>query len=107
MRFSLALAAAGLAQTAFAAPQPSRGFGCGAPEPSEELLQVSQQFAVEEAQALAESYRSGNLTARDVTAQAISVKVYIHVVAASTALSGGYLTVSARLSRPWKGVSTR
>ncbi|KAK0672412.1 hypothetical protein QBC41DRAFT_217106 [Cercophora samala] len=92
MRFSLALAAAGLAQTAFAAPQPSRGFGCGAPEPSEELLQISQQFAVEEAQALADSYRSGNLTARDVSAQAFSVKVYIHVVAASTALSGGYLT---------------
>ncbi|KAK0708854.1 hypothetical protein B0T21DRAFT_405165 [Apiosordaria backusii] len=85
---SLALAAAGLAQTAFAAPQPSRGFGCGAPEPSEELIKVSQQFAAQEAQALADSYRSGNITARAVT----TVKVYFHVVAASTALSGGYLT---------------
>ncbi|KAK4186189.1 hypothetical protein QBC35DRAFT_281396 [Podospora australis] len=98
MRFTLATVAA-MAGAAIAAPQgdvtPGR-FSCGAPEPSAEHIKVSHDFALQEAEAVVNSFK--NLDARDgnVTAQAITyVDTYFHVVASSTSLSGGYLSDSA------------
>lgn len=58
---------------------------CGTAEPTEEQFNISLKMAEKEAAARVNG---------DVTAQAISVKVYFHVLATSTAVSGGYLTVS-------------
>ncbi|KAL2130453.1 hypothetical protein VTI74DRAFT_6382 [Chaetomium olivicolor] len=81
---SLALVAIA-AQGAFARPKPvERGFKCGAPEPDEEHIKISQGFAAKEAHVFA----AGNFTAQAVT----TVDVYFHVVASSTSISGGYLT---------------
>jgi hypothetical protein len=81
--FAFALAAA---HGALAAPSnPSRGFGCGAPEPDAEHIRVSQQFAAQEAAFVA----SGNRSIQAIT----TVDTYFHVVASSTSLSGGYVTV--------------
>jgi hypothetical protein len=87
MRFTLAFAAAA-AHSALAIPaKPSgRGFGCGAPEPDAEHIKISQKFAQQEAAFAA----SGNFSIQAVT----TVDTYFHVVASSTSLSGGYLTVS-------------
>lgn len=79
----LALAAAAV-HAAVAAPS-GREFGCGAPEPDPEHIEISKQFAVQEAAALA----AGNFSAMAT----ITVDTYFHVVASSTSLSGGYLTV--------------
>lgn len=59
-------------------------FGCGAPEPSEELLEMSAKFAIQEANA-----REAGIQSQ----RAFSVNVYLHSVAASqgTVLSVSYL----------------
>jgi hypothetical protein len=61
----------------------SAKFNCGTPEPDEASLAWSEQFAIQEAA----SRRVGNLSA-----QAFTVDTYVHVVARSTALSGGYIS---------------
>jgi len=87
MRFSLAALALANAVTVLAAPQVDPGrFSCGAPEPSAEHVAISQAFAKDEAMAIA----NGTVTKRAVT----TIDVYFHVVASSTAASGGYLSVS-------------
>ncbi len=67
---------------AAATPKP---FGCGTPEPSQDHVRISQEFAAQEKEFAA----SGNLT----IAATINVDVYFHVVASSTAVSDGYVTV--------------
>lgn len=87
MRFSLAALALANAVTVLAAPQLEPGrFSCGAPEPSAEHVAISQEFAKEEAYAIA----NGTVAKRAVT----YVDAYFHVVASSTAASDGYLSVS-------------
>lgn len=78
-------ALAGLVPSAtLAAGIPGR-FGCGTDEPSRQHLQITQELAAEEAvQAL-----SGNLTTRAT----INVDVYFHVLAASTSVADGYVSV--------------
>lgn len=49
-------------------------FGCGAPEPTEEQLEISRQFAAKEA-----ANREAGIQAQ----RAFSVNVYLHSVAAS------------------------
>ncbi|CAG8950874.1 hypothetical protein HYFRA_00003091 [Hymenoscyphus fraxineus] len=56
---------------------------CGTSEPTEEQFNVSLKMAEKEEMARA----AGN-----VTADAISVRVYFHVLASSRSVSGGYLT---------------
>lgn len=97
MRFTSFALAAAVAHGALAAPpresRPAeQPFACGAPEPSAEHIQISQEFAAQEAAARS----AGNFTTRAVT----TVDVYFHVVAASTALSDGYVTVSTYLTNP-------
>ncbi|KAL2258477.1 hypothetical protein VTK26DRAFT_8200 [Humicola hyalothermophila] len=87
MRFTPFALAAAAAQGALARPS-NPVFGCGAPEPTEEHIKISQQFAIDEANALLAKAASGNYTTQDV----ITVDTYFHVVASSTSLSGGYLT---------------
>jgi len=94
MRFTpFALAAAAIHGVAAAPSRETRpaerGFACGAPEPDAEHIKISQQFAAQEAALLA----SGNLTVKATT----TVDVYFHVVAKSTSLSGGYVTVRTAL----------
>jgi hypothetical protein len=62
-----------------------RPFGCGTREPSAEHVRISQKFADQEEEFAA----SGNLS----IAATINVDVYFHVVASSTAVSDGYVTV--------------
>ena len=83
-RFTLTLAAAHGALAAPSRPA-ARGFGCGAPDPDAEHIKISQAFAAQEAAFSA----SGNLTTQAVT----TIDTYFPVVASSTSLSGGYLTV--------------
>ncbi|KAJ4302444.1 hypothetical protein N0V88_002588 [Collariella sp. IMI 366227] len=85
MRLAALALAAFAAQGAIARPKnPEKAFQCGAPEPDEEHIKISQGFAKQEAAAVA----AGLFTTQAVT----TVDVYFHVVASSTALSGGYLT---------------
>jgi hypothetical protein len=63
----------------------SAKFNCGTPEPDEANLAWSEQFAIQEA--ASRRVGGGNLTA-----QAFVVDTYVHVVARSNALSGGYLS---------------
>lgn len=87
MRFTpFALAVAAHGALAIPSKPSGRGFGCGAPEPHAEHIKISQKFAQQEAEFAA----SGNFSIQAVT----NVDVYFHVVASSTALSGGYVTVS-------------
>jgi len=72
--------------TAISAAATPRPFGCGAPEPSQEHVKISQKFAAQEKEFAA----SGNLS----IAATINVDVYFHVVASSTAVSDGYVTVT-------------
>ncbi|KAH7156602.1 extracellular metalloprotease [Dactylonectria macrodidyma] len=58
---------------------------CGAPEPSEEQDEISAEFMHREAAA-----RKAQITTRQ--ASSIQVKVYWHVLATSSSVSGGYLT---------------
>ncbi|KAH7155804.1 metalloprotease [Dactylonectria estremocensis] len=58
---------------------------CGAPEPSEEQDEISAEFMQREAVA-----RKLQITTRQVSS--IQVKVYWHVLATSSSVSGGYLT---------------
>ena len=71
--------------SAAATPRP---FSCGTHEPSPEHVKISQKFAQQEAEFAA----SGNFS----ILATINVDVYFHVVASSTSLSGGYVTVSYR-----------
>ncbi|KAK3986745.1 hypothetical protein QBC44DRAFT_272393 [Cladorrhinum sp. PSN332] len=83
MRFSFA--AAVMATAVLAAPQVEPGrFSCGAPEPTEDQLAVAQEFAKDEAYAIA----NGTFAKRAIT----YVDTYFHVVASSTAASDGYLS---------------
>ena len=91
MRFTPIALAAAAAQGALARPSnPAKAFTCGAPEPDAEHIKISQKFAIQEAQAFAIAAESGNFTTQAVT----TVDTYFHVVASSTSLSGGYVTVS-------------
>ncbi|KAH7026627.1 extracellular metalloprotease [Microdochium trichocladiopsis] len=77
----LSIAAAVLSATgAFAGPLTGR-FGCGAPEPSEELLAAASSMAVAEAEMAA----SGSMSIQAT----IEVDVYFHVVSAGSSLSQG------------------
>lgn len=67
-------------------------FGCTAPRPSEHQLAVIASLAEQE---LAESNSTMHPHARQTSS--IAVDVYFHVVAASTALTDGYVTVSGTL----------
>lgn len=58
---------------------------CGAPEPSEEILEMSKLFAKQEGAAR---------KAGDVKLAATAVDVYVHVLASSNSVAGGYLSVS-------------
>jgi hypothetical protein len=60
-------------------------FSCGTKEPSAEHIKISQKFAAQEKEFAA----AGGLS----TAATISVDVYFHVVASSTAEADGYVTV--------------
>jgi hypothetical protein len=64
-------------------------FGCGTAEPDAEHIGMSKVLAAQEAKA-------GNLTARQTAT--VNVGVYFHVVAASTSVANGYLTVSSNHS---------
>ena len=88
MRFAPFVLAATAAHGVLAIPsRPSgRGFQCGAPEPHAEHIRISEKFAAQEAAAAA----AGSFAAEAVT----TIDTYFHVVASSTALSDGYLTVS-------------
>lgn len=80
----LAFAACLPAATAHPANGPrSSTFGCGT-EPSAEFIAKSEEFAALEA-------NSSNTTANFRTAATITVPVYFHVVAKSTAASDGYI----------------
>ena len=85
MRFSTLFAAAAMAApTVFAGPTGRPGFGCAAPEPTAEQLEVSAAMAIQEAQMSHEQRRAAQA--------AVNVEVYFHVVAASTSLADGYIT---------------
>ncbi|RYO75141.1 hypothetical protein DL766_006652 [Monosporascus sp. MC13-8B] len=59
---------------------------CGAPSPTEEQIEIAQQFAAAEA---------ADLVADNSTRKApINVKVYFHVLASSNSASGGYLSAT-------------
>jgi hypothetical protein len=96
MRFTALAFAAAAARGVFAAPRPddSRStFGCAAPEPDAEHRRISQMFAAQEAEVAA----SGNFTMMAT----VTIDTYFHVVASSTSLSGGYVTVCPPLrNRP-------
>ncbi|KAL8297811.1 hypothetical protein RB597_007153 [Gaeumannomyces tritici] len=78
------VAAAALASFVNAvAIEPNR-FGCGAPEPTPEQIQIAQAFSIIEAE------QAGNHTL--VARQAMTVDVYFHVVASSTSERDGYVT---------------
>lgn len=62
-------------------------FGCSTPRPTEEHIAISQVFEAEEEAVAA----VGNATTTRAT---INVDVYFHVVAASTSVADGYVTVS-------------
>ncbi|OJD37622.1 metalloprotease [Diplodia corticola] len=79
MQFKLSLVAF-MAATAVAART-----RCVAPEPSEELLEVSREMGLREAAA-----RDSGISARQ--SSSISVPVWFHVVAASESVDDGYIT---------------
>lgn len=72
--------AAFAASTAFAQAEV-----CGTKEPTEEQILIAQNFQLQEEAARIE----GNVSIQAT----IAVKVYFHVLATSTSVSGGYLTV--------------
>jgi len=75
--------------SAAATPKP---FSCGTKEPSAEHVKISQKFAAQEKEFAA----SGNFS----ILATINVDVYFHVVASSTAVSDGYVTVGTPESSP-------
>ncbi|KAK3681370.1 hypothetical protein B0T22DRAFT_388120 [Podospora appendiculata] len=83
MHFSPFALVAMLASSVFAAAV-EKPFGCGTAAPSKEHMAISKAFAEKEAAFAA----SGNFT----TQATITIDVYFHVVAASTALTDGYVT---------------
>ena len=87
MHVKSALLSALAASSTMAAVAPKL-FSCGTPEPSEEHKKLSLALATQE--------KEMALASNDTftTMATISVDVYFHVVAASTALSDGYVTVS-------------
>jgi hypothetical protein len=62
--------------------RPGAGFSCGTRDPTPDEIAATQEIAALEA--------SGNFTLEG--RQNINIDVYFHVVASSTALSGGYIT---------------
>lgn len=87
MQVKSALLSALAASSALAAVAPKL-FSCGTKEPTEEHKLLSLALAGKE--------KEMALASNDTftTMATISVDVYFHVVAASTALSDGYVTVS-------------
>jgi hypothetical protein len=87
MQLKATILSALLATTASAAVAGAKAkvFNCGTKEPSAEHIQISQHFAAQEKEFAA----SGNFS----IAATISVDVYFHVVASSTAVADGYVTV--------------
>jgi len=81
VKFSVAAAAVLSATGALARPSPENRFGCGAAEPSAELIAAAKSMAVAEAQMAAEGSMS--------SLAAIEVDLYFHVVSAGTAVSQG------------------
>lgn len=65
-----------------ASPAARPGFRCGTRDPTPEELQIARALAAQDA---------GNGTVGD--GNPINVNVYFHVLAASTSLDDGYLTV--------------
>ncbi|ORY56354.1 uncharacterized protein BCR38DRAFT_355844 [Pseudomassariella vexata] len=63
---------------------------CGAPDPTEDQMEVAHSFSIQEEAARI----AGNVTKR----ADINVKVYFHVLASSTSVSGGYIS-AATLTR--------
>ncbi|POR34544.1 Extracellular metalloprotease [Tolypocladium paradoxum] len=70
-----------VAMTATIRSQPEP-LGCGAPHPSEELVEISSQFLIEEASLNEQSM---------VSADAIDVDTYIHVIASNESEDGGHV----------------
>lgn len=66
--------------------KPTAKFGCGTPEPTENDLANTMALAAFES----ETVRSGNMS---IFSNPIVVPTYFHVVASSTSLADGYLTV--------------
>lgn len=88
---SLLLAAAAAPAALGAAVNAVKPFNCGTDAPSRQHIQMTKELADKEAAFAA---------AGGISAQAtINVNVYFHVVAASTSLSDGYVTVC--LSHPF------
>lgn len=75
--------------SAAATPKP---FGCGTSEPSADHVKISQKFAAQEKEFAA----SGGLSIMAT----ISVDVYFHVVASSTTVANGYITVCSPAAHP-------
>jgi hypothetical protein len=83
--FTTLLASAMTAVTAHPQPRAGRPSGCGTVEPPADFVQAVSQMVEFEANATAtESARRATVT----------VDTYVHVVARSTALSGGYVPAS-------------
>ena len=82
VRFTVALATAISATTAFAAPSGGR-FGCAAEEPSAELLAVAASMADAEANSSVNAFSSSEVAA------AIEVDLYFHVVSSGSSVSQG------------------
>jgi len=74
-----------LAGTTGKAGRPSLKFGCGAPDPTADQMEVAASFAAQEARFSGQRFPD---------AEATNVDVYFHVVAQSKSLTDGYATVS-------------
>ncbi|KKY18974.1 putative metalloprotease 1 precursor [Diplodia seriata] len=79
MQFKISFVAVMMAATAMARDR------CAAPEPSEELLEVSRDMGLREAAA-----REAGISARQ--SGSITVDTWFHVVAASNSVANGYIT---------------
>ncbi|KAL0260986.1 hypothetical protein SLS55_004678 [Diplodia seriata] len=79
MQFKISFVAVMMAATAMARDR------CAAPEPSEELLEVSREMGLREAAA-----REAGISARQ--SGSITVDTWFHVVAASNSVANGYIT---------------
>lgn len=82
---SFLLAAAAAPAALGAAVNTIKPFNCGTDAPSRQHIQMTKELAEKEAAVAAEGIMTAQAT--------INVNVYFHVVAASTALSDGYVTV--------------
>ncbi|KAF2641940.1 metalloprotease [Massarina eburnea CBS 473.64] len=79
--------------SAIAVSSATAGRTCGTKNPTNEQKLIAQNFQLKEDAALSQARLTGNGTSS--VQAAINVKIYYHVVAISTAASGGYLPQSA------------